>query len=48
MQFEVDMLAPGVERIIGADHSLEVIADSVTFGEGPVWDPRSKQFFGSS
>ena len=24
MQFEVDMRAPEVERIIGTDHSLEV------------------------
>ena len=45
MNFEVDMLAPGAERIIGNDHSLEVIADNVIFGEGPVWDPGSKQFF---
>src|SRR5258705_6115652 len=45
MKFEVDMLAPGAERIIGSDHSLDVIAETVTFGEGPVWDGRSKQFF---
>ena len=45
MHFEVDMMTPGVERIIGTDHALEVIAESVTFGEGPVWDPRSRQFF---
>jgi len=45
MQFEVDMRAPEVERIIGTDHSLEVIADNVTFSEGPVWDPRTRQFY---
>ena len=45
MKFEVDMLAPGAERIIGSDHSLDVIAENVTFGEGPVWDQRSQQFF---
>ena len=39
------MLAPGAERIIGNDRSLEVIADNVIFGEGPVWDRASKQFF---
>ena len=45
MHFEVDMMAPGAERIIGTDYGLDVIADSVIFGEGPVWDPRSRQFF---
>ena len=45
MQFEVDMLAPGAERIIGTDHRLDVIANDVVFGEGPVWDQRSRQFF---
>ena len=31
MQFEVDMMAPGVERIIGTDHTLEVNAASKAY-----------------
>jgi len=45
MQFEVDMMAPGAERIIGTEHRLDVIAEGVVFGEGPVWDQRSRQFY---
>jgi len=45
MQFEVDMMAPGAERIIGTEHRLDVIAEDVVFGEGPVWDQRSRQFY---
>ena len=45
MQFEVDMMAPGAGRIIGTEHRLEVIAEDVVFGEGPVWDKRSGQFY---
>ncbi len=41
---EVDMAAPGAERIVGHP-SMEVIATGILFGEGPVWDARTKQFF---
>jgi gluconolactonase len=42
---DVDMAAPGLERIIGTNPVLDRIAHGLTFGEGPVWDRRSKQFF---
>lgn len=42
---EIDMLAPGVERIVGEHPPLDIIARDITFGEGPVWDGRDKQLF---
>ena len=45
LKIEVDMLAPGAERIIGKDPALEVIARNIIFGEGPVWDAANRQFF---
>jgi gluconolactonase len=41
---EIDMLAPGGERIVGRP-MLEVIATDITFGEGPVWDARTGQLY---
>lgn len=41
---EVDMMAPGAERIVGHP-TLEVIATDIVFGEGPVWDARNGQLF---
>lgn len=45
MDIEVDMLAPGAERLVGGKPALEVIARGVLFGEGPVWDARGRQLF---
>ena len=45
LKIEVDMLAPGAERIVGKDPPLEVIARNIIFGEGPVWDAANRQFF---
>ncbi|HTP96497.1 MAG TPA: SMP-30/gluconolactonase/LRE family protein [Burkholderiales bacterium] len=45
MDIEVDMKAPGAERITGARPAIDVIAENVIFGEGPVWDRRDKVFF---
>ena len=42
---EIDMTAPGAERIVGKNPPLEVIARDIIFGEGPVWDKRTQQFF---
>ena len=39
------MIAPGAERIVGANPTLDTIAENVIFGEGPVWDKRNQQFF---
>ena len=41
---ETDMEAPGFERIVSPDASLEVIADDFIFGEGPVWNARQSFF----
>jgi gluconolactonase len=35
-----DMAAPGFERIVSADATLDVVAHGILFGEGPVWDSR--------
>jgi gluconolactonase len=45
LKADLDMLAPGAERITGAQISLELIAKDIIFGEGPVWDKRKQQFF---
>jgi len=45
LKIEVDMLAPGAERIIGKSPPLDIIARDIIFGEGPVWDARNQQFF---
>src|SRR6188472_2309258 len=42
---EVDLCAPGWERIIDPSPPVEVIARDIIFGEGPVWDARGKQLF---
>jgi len=43
---EIDMAPPGAERLIGTNPLIEeTIARDITFGEGPVWDKRNKQFF---
>ena len=46
VKIEVDMLAPGAERLFPKKNiEVEVIAPDVTFGEGPIWDKRTKQLF---
>jgi gluconolactonase len=45
LKVELDLLAPGAERIVGKSPPLDVIARDVIFGEGPVWDARSKQLY---
>jgi gluconolactonase len=45
LRIEVDLLAPGAERIVGRDPPLDVIARNIIFGEGPVWDAANRQFF---
>jgi len=45
LRAEVELRAPGAERITGAQISLELIAKEIVFGEGPVWDRRTKLFF---
>jgi len=45
LKIEIDMLAPGAERIVGRNLPLDIIARDIIFGEGPVWDARNEQFF---
>ncbi len=42
---DIDMIAPGWERIVGPDPPLDRVAQGIIFGEGPVWDRRKKQLF---
>ena len=42
---DIDMVAPGAERIVGGNPTLDTVADNIIFGEGPVWDRRNQQFF---
>ncbi len=45
LKVEIDMLAPGGERIVGKSPPLDIIARDIIFGEGPVWDARGKQLY---
>ena len=40
---EVDMCAPGWERIVDKSPPVDIIARDIIFGEGPVWDAKNKQ-----
>ena len=40
-----DMEAPGFERIVSRDATLDVVAHGIFFGEGPVWDARNGCLF---
>jgi gluconolactonase len=42
---EVDMTVQGFDRIVPKESSLRLIADSVSFGEGPVWNKRTQELF---
>lgn len=41
LQIEVDLCAPGWERIVGRHPPMDVVAQDIIFGEGPVWDARA-------
>ena len=45
LKVDLDLLAPGAERLTGERVTLELIAQDIIFGEGPVWDKRTKRFF---
>ncbi len=42
VKVEMDMAAPDAERVLGRMFDVEIIAPGVIFGEGPVWDTRTK------
>ncbi len=41
LSIEVDLRAPGWDRIVGESPDFEVVAHDIVFGEGPVWDARA-------
>jgi gluconolactonase len=43
LSVEVDMCAPGWERIIDKSPPVELCARDIIFGEGPVWDRKNKR-----
>src|SRR5690606_27359115 len=45
LRVEVDLCAPGWQRIVDASPPVEIIARDIIFGEGPTWDARNRQFF---
>jgi gluconolactonase len=42
---EVDMSTQGFERIVPHDSTLDVISNDLLFGEGPVWNSKTGEFF---
>ena len=42
---EYDKAAPGLDRIVGTGAELEIVANDVSFGEGPVWNKRTGELF---
>jgi len=42
---EIDMTAPGFERLLSADAPLDLIAHDLIFGEGPLWSTRERAFY---
>ena len=40
---EVDMCAPGWERIVDKSPPVELCAQDIIFGEGPVWDKKNQR-----
>jgi len=41
----VDHTSPGIERIVTADSNVEIVADSLLFGEGPLWHSVEAAFY---
>ncbi len=42
---EIDRIAPGLDRIIDSSAPLDRVVHGIHFGEGPVWDKRTRQLF---
>lgn len=42
---EIDMAAPGFDRLVSRDSPLDLIAHDLTFGEGPLWNARERAFY---
>src|SRR5687767_15497242 len=42
---DIDMAAPGIERLVSEDAPLDTIANDLKFGEGPLWSTRENAFY---
>ena len=42
---EIDMSSPGIDRLVSHDAPLDLIANDLIFGEGPLWNSREKCFY---
>jgi gluconolactonase len=42
---DIDVVAPGFERLFDSHPPLDLIAQNLMFGEGPVWDRRTQQLY---
>jgi gluconolactonase len=42
---DMDHIAPGLERLIDPLEKLEIVAHGMAFGEGPVWDRRTRELY---
>ncbi len=40
---DIDLKAPGLDRITGENPPLDIVVQGITFGEGPVWDRRQQR-----
>lgn len=45
VKVEMDMAAPDAERVLGKKFDVEITHPGVIFGEGPVWDTRTKHLY---
>jgi gluconolactonase len=42
---DIDHTSPGIERIVTAESKLDIVADSLLFGEGPLWHSRENALY---
>ena len=42
---EIDMSVPAIDRLVSGDTPLDLIANDLIFGEGPLWNSREKSFY---
>ena len=42
---EIDMTAPGIDRLVAYDAPLDLIAHDLVFGEGPLWSTRERALY---
>jgi len=45
VKVEMDMAAPDAQRVLGKKFDVEITHPGVIFGEGPVWDTRTRHLY---